>query len=478
MRETKRRKIENDDPKSFFVLVGGEARQSQGSPDHNEREFLHTSVPFVGQAYQCLRDAGVSRERIITICQLNDYHAMLKMGEEGRLTQRRTGTIEPRFFRKQLEETNRQCQLLLAEGGADYDYEMVNPETVLAVLVGEQSRTHPRVVPKSCTALFFAIYSHGDSHSTTTTHNHEHNHSRAEWFAHFPYPSPRRDIYDFVATDGAGKEDPYYYLYSTQLRLVFHRLFSENPNRPIVGLLNYCTSGGNLEFMRRPAVVQNLGVDQWPLFLMSSSGKSVDSLVAGFWQSVFQLFSSSLRGNHRHTLQSLFDAAVCAYHQENLYDLLNECKERAYSSPVWQLDFRRQEDGVDCDPWHHDLRECLLDQNGKPNTAALHRLQRSYASGEAYRVVHRTSTQAGDWVASLPGVPPEYVVIRARNGSHGGDSQPYPCPIRAWQGENAGLPVDLASEVWKAFHAIARPEFVCGMQSGMPNASIGDIFSF
>mmetsp|Transcript_37000 Transcript_37000/g.110802 ORF Transcript_37000/g.110802 Transcript_37000/m.110802 type:complete len:123 (-) Transcript_37000:1150-1518(-) len=117
---SKRRRTDRDYRDSFFVLIGGEARESQGS-NHDEREFLHASVPFVGQAYQSLRDAGIPRDRIITICQLDDYRSTLVKGLEGCLTERRTGTIDIRFYRKQLKETDTQCRLLLEEGGATYD---------------------------------------------------------------------------------------------------------------------------------------------------------------------------------------------------------------------------------------------------------------------------------------------------------------------------------------------------------------------
>mmetsp|Transcript_37000 Transcript_37000/g.110801 ORF Transcript_37000/g.110801 Transcript_37000/m.110801 type:complete len:221 (-) Transcript_37000:126-788(-) len=217
--------------------------------------------------------------------------------------------------------------------------------------------------------------------------------------------------------------------------------------------------------MRRPIVVQSCGVDQWPLFLLSSSGKCANSLVAGLWQSLFPLLSSSLaqgRGG-QHTLESLFDAAVNSYHEENMYDLLNECKERAFSEPVWRLDF--QVNGTDFDPWHIDLCDCLLGEDGKPNIGALQQLQQSYTSGEAF----------------LRGSP-SLVLVWARNHRNYqrwrkiAHSKPYCCPITGWQGDSANLPIDLVNEVLKAFNAVARPEFVCGDKSGIQKDKIADIF--
>ena len=72
-----------------------------------------------------------------------------------------------------------------------------------------------------------------------------------EWFAHFPHPSDDLEMYSYVATSGAsgyGKNHPDHYLYGSQIRATLAQLFATNPERPVVGLLNYCLSGGNLHF--------------------------------------------------------------------------------------------------------------------------------------------------------------------------------------------------------------------------------------
>mmetsp|Transcript_30670 Transcript_30670/g.71958 ORF Transcript_30670/g.71958 Transcript_30670/m.71958 type:complete len:300 (-) Transcript_30670:54-953(-) len=291
---------------------------------------------------------------------------------------------------------------------------------------------------------------------------------------------------EFVATDSVRDKAPYY-LYSTQLRLIFHRLFSRQPQRPVVGLLNYCTSGGSLEFLRRPSVVQTFGVDNWPLFLMSSTGKSTNSLVAGLWLSIFHRLSILLRdGNAYDTFQSLFDAAVCAYHKDNVYELLNECKARAYSHRVWELEFGFQNPKQSSkDPWHTDLRDCLLaTENGEPNLGVLRELQHAYTSGEAFRVVHRDKAKAvmkNHQFANHP-TRPGHVIVWARHldssrrnaqgswWSHIPHSRPYKCTIEAMQGDISEA--DLASIVLEAFSSIARPEFACGINSGISLASV------
>ena len=53
-----------------------------------------------------------------------------------------------------------------------------------------------------------------------------------EWYAHFPYETARSDLYSMVATEqapvrsggGFGR-----YLYSTQLRQMFHKIFERQP---------------------------------------------------------------------------------------------------------------------------------------------------------------------------------------------------------------------------------------------------------
>jgi hypothetical protein len=53
----------------WYILVGGEASECQGVKA-DDREFLHTSLQFIGTAYEALRTIGVPREKIITIVQL------------------------------------------------------------------------------------------------------------------------------------------------------------------------------------------------------------------------------------------------------------------------------------------------------------------------------------------------------------------------------------------------------------------------
>lgn len=87
-----------------------------------------------------------------------------------------------------------------------------------------------------------------------------------EWFAHFPYPCQppeyRELMYAFVSTEGGcsnGHKAPECQLYATHIAMIITRLYhnehqqqsSQLLSRPVVGLLNFCRSGGGLDFMRR-----------------------------------------------------------------------------------------------------------------------------------------------------------------------------------------------------------------------------------
>lgn len=91
--------------------------------------------------------------------------------------------------------------------------------------------------------------------------------------------------------------------------------------------------------MRRDVVKVALGVDRWPLYLMSSSQAGTESLVAGLWSSWFRELGAALGGARsapghgggaetaaaaapaaaaRRTVHTLFGAARAAFFQDNL----------------------------------------------------------------------------------------------------------------------------------------------------------------
>ena len=199
----------------------------------------------MGSAYEQLRSAGIPREQIIVIASLDEYRQYV-------------GQVSS----YQLKETDVACRRLLDEGGADYDHEAVNPNTVRRVLLGIGPG---KVVPAAASSIFFGIYTHGDKHPTVDGVESD-DPFLNEWFAHMPHPSDSAEIYDYVATSGAkgyGKCSPTFYLYGSHIRAILARLFAAKPNRPVVGLLNYCLSGGNLHFMRNESARKAYGADEW-----------------------------------------------------------------------------------------------------------------------------------------------------------------------------------------------------------------------
>lgn len=484
-----------------FVLVGGEAYEWQGGPVE-QREFQHTSVPFVGSAYEALRSAGVPRSSIITIVQLQDYFSTLARGEKGELIDI-TG-IPPKYYTEQRERTEEKCRRLLAEGGANYDNEDVNPGTVWSVLLGETlggSGTSPVVPADGEGPIIFGIYSHGDCHPAASSGE------AAEWFAHFPYRCTRDDIYEFVATAGAkdagrGKDRPLNYLYATQLRLIFHRIFDRSPKRPILGLLNYCLSGGNLEFMRKESVRLHFNVDRWPLFLMSSSQAAAESMVAGMWDAWFRQLQSSLQSGPaamaRTTVMGLYAESVSAYYRDNSYELLNAIKARVYAPRIFsrQFSFPGQKDDA-WDPWHIDLKNALQASLPKPGGSftheALTELQRAYEAGECFRIIRRATPEQRQLLLRAGGVAVEGdsgEVLVWMNSSQTGcqnvdpgqfaqmNPQPYSVQLVEYSGvQESGRCKDLADILRKALGEIAHPDEVHGIESGIADCSLQNLLS-
>ena len=119
-----------------WVLTGAEAHSCQGV-SYEKRELSHTSLIFIGHAYGQLRHAGVPRSQIIVIAQLQDYLTFLTLGADGKLG----AGMPSAAFQFQKRQVEQSCALLMAEGGAHYDGEDVNPSTFMDVLLGQQPHT-------------------------------------------------------------------------------------------------------------------------------------------------------------------------------------------------------------------------------------------------------------------------------------------------------------------------------------------------
>lgn len=434
------------------------------------------------------------------IAQLEDYICnFLDRGAAGEFSRghSQNSQIPTKWFQEEATRVRGVCSRLLAEGGADYDFAKVNPGTVWRVLLGE-STGGAKVVPADETgAIVFGIYSHGDRHATgTATDAAADPTTNNEWYVHFPYPA-RGDpsIYDFVAHDSRNHHQ--HHLYATQLRLIFHQLFQRDPNRPVVGILNYCLSGGSLEFMRRPVVKSYYNADAWPLFLVSSSGSGKDSMVAGMWDAWWEELCGEISGSSGYSFPHLFRVAEIGYYQRNLYELSNAVKARVYVPNVWRLRFRwRQGEEVkEVDPWHADLERALqealketrlaVDGGSSANMlAAFDRttleLQKAYESGEAFSVVKNIPEEAklkllriGTGVAEVGADIVLWNSMATVTDARGArevvrnlGAQPWPVKLVQYQMvRETGVCKSLSSVVRNAITAIAQPEQVHGEAS-------------
>eukprot|EP01064_Diplonema_japonicum_P033188 TRINITY_DN6480_c2_g1_i1.p1 TRINITY_DN6480_c2_g1~~TRINITY_DN6480_c2_g1_i1.p1 ORF type:complete len:454 (+),score=36.40 TRINITY_DN6480_c2_g1_i1:45-1364(+) len=434
---------------ALHILIGGEARDLQGV-ERSKREFMHTSVTFIGQAYEALRQSGVERERIIVIAQLQDYLDTLKEGAQGIYN----NGIPVKYYQDLIERVTERCKLLISEGGAQYDHEHVNPYTVWRVLSEAAETNAP---------LQIAVYSHGNSFQTiegdsTNIRNHE-------WYFNMPYEAPeqlRGEMYDFVAVEKGRL--PYYNVFTTQLRILLHKMFSRHPARPVVCLLNYCRSGSMTTLLSNDAL-HSAG---WPLFLMSSSQATKDSLVSGLWSAWFRTFSNIVKAGLHCSLASAYEEAEGMYYSENVFELTNHVKERGYSREVFGLEFFFEGRPVgSIDPWHLDITSALTSHDKK---SACEKLQTEYRDGSAFKIVPKDSYKHGF---------ARHTATTDVIWTHHSDYKPvenakgYPAYLTAWQGPTAGDEIDLWKVVEKCLDEdIACPSFIHGADTSIANTDL------
>ena len=154
----------------WVVLVGGEFGGAMHQDEAKTRPGAwlgnHTSLQAIGRAFEALLPT-VGRERIIVIAQLRETLQWLEAAcESEEACERVTGAS--RFLhtlRGRLADTRRDCAVLIAHGGSDYDFTDVNPSTVLHVLGGDADATKGKpVVPTRAASVFTLLNSHGNAH--------------------------------------------------------------------------------------------------------------------------------------------------------------------------------------------------------------------------------------------------------------------------------------------------------------------------
>ena len=166
--------VAGESPGSSFATAPDAAAGTPGRPGADLSG--HTSMLHVGHAYQQLVPL-VGRSRIIVIAQLEETMEWLEKCTASPDACRRMTGIAPHRSADSLLASNRRrlakmredCACLIADGGADYDREAVNPSTVVRVLTGEPLCQGDKVVPKGagkgCSSVILLMYSHGGCHS-------------------------------------------------------------------------------------------------------------------------------------------------------------------------------------------------------------------------------------------------------------------------------------------------------------------------
>jgi len=146
-----------------------------------------------------------------------------------------------------------------------------------------------------------------------------------------PYPAHSTDysVRTFVATQQA-RNNPACNFYATKLRQALAQIYALAPQRPVVCLLNFCRSGGFLEFFRNEAAVAQIGAESWPLFLAASSQANHDALVGGLWRSFFETLASPALSST--TLAQFLALAKFTYNRQCRYELNDITHTFAYTS--------------------------------------------------------------------------------------------------------------------------------------------------
>jgi len=220
------------------VLVAGE-HWKVTTGEHN-MGTNHCSMEHVGTAFDSLRAVGIPRDRIIVIAQIEERREWLRRAiasgkprctsaaaDDQEADDEATAEASRKIYRRKLAALEQFCGGIIREGGADYDAEAVNPETVFNVLTGAlNNEPYPEstapIVPRDCQGIALMIYSHGCSHETApldgeyyrhllttipcdacgkphppveasaaTQPDHEHVSLRTnEWYVHLPHNAP------------------------------------------------------------------------------------------------------------------------------------------------------------------------------------------------------------------------------------------------------------------------------------------------
>ena len=315
----------------WVVLIGGEygGVMVQDAAQTRPGAWLgsHTSLQAIGRAFEVLLPT-VGRGRIIVVAQLRETLAWLEdacVDDESCARVAGSARFLP-TLRRRLDDTRRDCAVLLAHGGADYDGADVHAATALHVLSGDAAATGGRpVVPRRATSVFVLLNSHGNAHPRFADRPDE---GLDEHYMHFPHPVPpaAEGLYDGVAYAGDAEGDslvPYgprkhrWRLYSTMLFQALLKAVSVRPGRSIVLLNQSCLSAGHARFLQQEAFQRVFNTHAWPVCLVSTAGP-YETSIADFWDAYLHEWAAALSAPAaRRTLGQIFAAAEAHYYAAN-----------------------------------------------------------------------------------------------------------------------------------------------------------------
>ena len=315
----------------WVVLVGGEWGGAMQQDEAKTRPGAwlgsHTSLQAIGRAFAALLPT-VGRERIIVIAQLRETLDWLEAAcESEQACERITGSA--RFLgtlRGRLADTRRDCAVLMAHGGADYDGKDVHPASVLHVIAGAAEAADGRpVVPASATSVFVLLNSHGNAHPRFVDRP---DAGLDEHYIHFPHPCPEvhESLYDGVAWRGDanvntttpfGPKKFRWRLYATQIFQALLQSFSINPGRQVVLLNQSCLSAGHARFLQESPFRQHFSTERWPVCLVSTAGP-YETSIADFWDAFLGEWAHAVEVPvERRTIGTIFRNAEAKYYALN-----------------------------------------------------------------------------------------------------------------------------------------------------------------
>lgn len=154
----------------WILLVSGEVPFA-------ECRGAHTSIVPMGRAYKFFRQF-VPRDRIIVIASVKeclDWHNQSEEDKVSNIQDAERKKRQTEMWKTKKSDFLNAMDLLISEGGSDYDGDDVNHETLLRVIKGIPSEKYPKVIQYSTEShcksrVYMSIFSHGNWSPKTESH--------------------------------------------------------------------------------------------------------------------------------------------------------------------------------------------------------------------------------------------------------------------------------------------------------------------